>query len=580
MTLRITNQKTITYPEKENLIDFPFDKNGSEYIEAVQEHFQSRFVNPLFESINQREVKIESVDDKGKATPIERDEIIKAIDFESAASTFHFELQEELNEIYLESSAHHIRSEVAYSQQGLVQLFARHNLPLPSSTIVYRPYMDVIPHAQKSLVDWQPNIELFSTGIASVIGFSRLHDNHLFVHCRDSDVYEKMVDQILAESVNAPANKMASIQKVKEIKMNNDLTTTWVLPTSGVNTNVADYSDYSLWRLAEKFILEAESKEELYVPNFNFNAYKTPNYITFVNVDAHASTNDQYITKEYEKLIQIIYKLKAMKGVPIKKLIRAEKMDFDSQSNSLDQELQARNENKDITRRSFRKLNGKAYSHKQQIKMIQRIIKRQHQVTLSKNTYVTKRATFNRANRREPFNLNKKGIKKHTSYRPDIHIYTDTSGSISEKHYKTSVFNIIQIAKLAKVNIYFSSFSHIISEPVFIQTKGRSAGAIYKEIMQIPKVSGGTDFENVWKSIEVINKKEQSPRTNFIISDMEYYIRKGRIMQPGTPQVDNTYYIPINVAPNEYSFVKRCAERLIKGLIHNGHKNARNYFVM
>lgn len=580
MTLRILNQKTMTYPEVDHLINHAFDTPADEYKEKVNEHFNQRLIEPLFESINQRDVTMESIDDKGVSTPITVDDIKQAVAFESSNSIIHFDLIEELNEIYMESSAHHLRSEVTYSQQGLVQLFADNNLPLPSATVVYRPYLDVIPHAQTSLSQWKGNIELFSTGVASVLGFSRLHDNHLFVNCRDSDVYDTIVESIQSQLPNIPANKMDSIKSLSDIKMNDNLTTTWILPTSQNEPHKADYSEWSLWRLAEHYIKVAEAYEEVYLPNFNFNAYKMPLYVTFVNVDAHAATNDQYITNEYDKLIQTIFKLEKLKAIPIKKLLHAESVDFDkNMHNPLDQELKNQKDG-ELARRVFKKLNGRAYSSKEQIKMIHRIIKRQQQVTISKNTYVTKRKTFNRANRREPFNLNKKGVKKHTAYRPDIHIFADTSGSISERHYKTSILNIIKIAKIAKVNIYFSSFSHIISEPVYVQTKGKSAASIYKEILHIPKVSGGTDFSNVWRAIREINKREPSPRTNFIISDMEYHVQKGELMRKGTAEVDSTYYVPISVSQAEYERLKKDSEGLIKGLIRNGHRNARSHFVM
>lgn len=580
MTLRILNQKTITYPEVDNLIDHDFDTPADEYKEVVRENFNSRFVEPLFESNNQRNVTMESIDDKGVSTPITVDDIKRAVEFESSDSIFHFNLIEDLNEIYLESSAHHLRSEVTYSQQALVQLFANANLPLPSANVIYRPYLDIIPHAQASLNQWKGNIELFSTGVASVLGFSRLHDNHLFVNCRDSDVYDTIVESIQSQLPNIPANKMDSIKSLSDIKMADNLTTTWILPTNQNEPHKSDYSEWSLWRLAEHYIKVAEAYDEVHLPNFNFNAYKMPLYITFVNVDAHSATNDQYITNEYNKLIHTIYKLEKLKAIPIKKLLHAESVDFDKNTkNPLDQELKNR-KNGELARRIFKKLNGRAYSSEEQIKMIHRIIKRQQQVSISKNTYITKRKTFNRANRREPFNLNKKGIKKHTSYKPDIHIFADTSGSISERHYKASVLNIIKIAKVAKVNIYFSSFSHIISEPVFVQTKGKSAAQIYKEILHIPKVSGGTDFSNVWKAIQEIDKKEPASRTNFIISDMEYYVEKGDLMRKGTPQVDNTYYVPISVSKAEYDSLKQWSENMIKGLMRNGHRNARSHFIM
>jgi predicted metal-dependent peptidase len=142
-------------------------------------------------------------------------------------------------------------------------------------------------------------------------------------------------------------------------------------------------------------------------------------------------------------------------------------------------------------------------------------------------------------------------------YRPDLHIYLDCSGSISERDYQDAIKSCIRLAKKMNVNFYFNSFSHYMSQTTKLQCKDKSISQIYKEFRKIPKVGGGTDYEQIWHYINqsARRKKEMS----VIITDMEYTAPNHYVEHPRF-----CYYAPIS--SSSWSQVCICAEHFIKSM--------------
>ena len=167
----------------------------------------------------------------------------------------------------------------------------------------------------------------------------------------------------------------------------------------------------------------------------------------------------------------------------------------------------------------------------------------------SQNTYKSTTQTYMRPNRRKPLDYSLKGKSTRKSYHPDIHIYFDTSGSISEDNYKASALNIIKLAIKMDVDIYVSFFSHVITQPIRLKVKNRTAQQIFNNFIRLPKVGGGTDFNQFWNQINAIdahNKKSgKSYRINFVITDFCDRVPRDRIFTNNEAAVKNTFYIPI-----------------------------------
>ena len=200
-------------------------------------------------------------------------------------------------------------------------------------------------------------------------------------------------------------------------------------------------------------------------------------------------------------------------------------------------------------------------------KRILKIIKKTTDVNKSMNVYKTLKRSFAKPNRRNPDDYDKTGVIVSKKYRPDIHIYQDTSGSISEENYEAATRMLIDLAIKLNVDLYYTSFSHIISKETKIKIKGRSKQAIYKSIQSIPKVSGGTDFKLVW---DVINQRpERQKQIAFMITDMEYHAPSTESNVP-----KNLYYIPIANIP--WQRIQNATKSFLNSIKHYKQKIRRN----
>ena len=151
--------------------------------------------------------------------------------------------------------------------------------------------------------------------------------------------------------------------------------------------------------------------------------------------------------------------------------------------------------------------------------------------------------TYQRPNRRSPQDPDLAGTYQQLGCYPDIHIYVDTSGSISQTDYEGSVAMLVDIAKKLHCDIYFNSFSNVISQEALVPCRNRSKNAIIRMINRIPKVTGGTTIDQVWSYINISEKNRR--QLSVIISD--YEVDVPRYMKHPM----NLYYLPIK-NPNKY----------------------------
>jgi len=154
--------------------------------------------------------------------------------------------------------------------------------------------------------------------------------------------------------------------------------------------------------------------------------------------------------------------------------------------------------------------------------------------TSQRTNNVTKKVkkTYNKPNRREPNNDFKPGKTKHNVYRPNLHLYLDTSGSMSLNQYKEGIMAAIEIAQQLGTDIYLSSFSDTLAEPVLLdKIKSQRASKLMKRALKIPVLQSGTDFENVYNAIDQratnAAKKGHAPEYSIILSDMEFWFSGG-----------------------------------------------------
>lgn len=185
-------------------------------------------------------------------------------------------------------------------------------------------------------------------------------------------------------------------------------------------------------------------------------------------------------------------------------------------------------------------------------KKLIKIEKKMKNVDVSKNPTYHDFETYQRPNRREPMNPDLPGNSMDLGYYPDIHLYVDTSGSISQKDYEDSVSMLIDIAKKLNCDIYFNSFTTDISQETVVRCRNRSKGQIQKDIERIPKLSGGTTIDQVWQYINASKKNRR--QLSILISD--FYVDVPRYI----PHPENLYYIPTK--DTTLSYAEQFAQRL------------------
>lgn len=168
---------------------------------------------------------------------------------------------------------------------------------------------------------------------------------------------------------------------------------------------------------------------------------------------------------------------------------------------------------------------------------LRRVLARMDKVARSQNLQRQPRISFARPSRRNPDDFNRPGRSTTSVYRPDIHVYIDTSGSISEDNYRESVQMLIHIAKRLNVNLYFNSFSDSLSTEVMLRVKDRSLRQIWNEFRRIPKVTGGTEYQQVWNYINASAARRR--RLSLMITDFEWSPPATRQDHP-----PNLYYAP------------------------------------
>jgi hypothetical protein len=115
------------------------------------------------------------------------------------------------------------------------------------------------------------------------------------------------------------------------------------------------------------------------------------------------------------------------------------------------------------------------------------------------------------------------------------------------------------MAKKLNVNLYFNSFSHVLSQCTKLNTKDKSTAEVYRQFQRLPKVTGGTNYEQIWNYIEKSKKRKRE--LSIIMTDFEYYAPNHFVKHP-----KNLYYMPMSNM--DYKEMVSWAERFCKSMMH------------
>lgn len=581
--IQINNQKPVVFNQ---LVDFMATidpaKDPDTYVAELTEHVKKTFVQPLYEPINPQS-PVEIIVDLGNGNvALSIDDLTGYVLSLLTNNYVNNQLEDFLKEIYTQSMRYNVSNRLPFDTQLILESFGIPKLPVVSSKTRYKWSTDVIPSAKDLLIDWTDDTYKH-TLIASLYGTitqTQASRECLIVYLKSDDIYKQIQTKIAPYGSNTilKPDVLAVINSIKNIQFDgSDATTTWLLPQND------PYSEYAVNRIVYSAIADIIAPDTGFVSTHNVSNIINATAVVFVSVESLAHSSTMSLNREFNDIERA---LTLTKQIPVanRNVISSAKLVSQSITKRQSPAPVVSTGNRTIERKARIHLRTKPLTNQAQIGLIYKLMNQATTTIQSQNQYKTKRKTGMRPNRRQSTNQDLLGVINKTSYRPDIHVYVDTSGSISEENYQSTVMNLIKLARKSKVNMYFTSFSHILSDETLIKVQGKSAKRLYQEIQNIPKVSGGTDFENVWLMIEEVAKvgrvKGHAPRLNFIVSDFEYYPKNTRMFPQNATHVENTFYVPITCEPYEYANVRHCAKNLIDTMVSRGDANARKRFIM
>lgn len=398
--------------------------------------------------------------------------------------------------------------------------------PAPGPRVLYTARDDVIPAAKNLLAGVDDG-----GGLLASLDFA-YHPNTLGFRFRDAAAFDDFTDWM----VNNPA---VSAVAVGDPSVAARITQLSGLHLSGLTESlrlrVGDddgNEEYSFPRLLTWALMTwvsdrrgAGHPEEAGILAFHAGELFRPRTMVLVNVEAHAHADPHAVDAEWDLINRAL-------SNPVKILSRTDISKLTALPRAASKAVSAAGRSNDrcVGRSAAVAFRKSAPSPVNLYEGIMRALGRMGRVNRSQNVVRTVRTSFARANRRHPDDPNYPGRTTSQFYLPDIHLFLDTSGSISEENYQEAVQLLIGVAKKLGVNLYVSSFSHVLSAPTMLKVAGRSTRRIWEEFRRIPKVTGGTDYRQIWDFINA--SPVRARRLSLIITDFEWYPPPERLDHP------------------------------------------------
>lgn len=420
-------------------------------------------------------------------------------------------------------------------QAFMIQALAENSLPMPDpATALYTVAGDIIPGARQVLkaVGSGPGPTAHADGDTAWNTFfgalcATYKPSTLGLAFLGPETFDEFAEHLVSTANALATSGTVSADTAAKCKqLHSDglpgLTQGIILRKDG-----QDYTeDYSFARLlvsvAQSWIADNQRSADsagtaatAQIMAFDMAQWICPQTVIFINADAHARRSPEDIASEWKR------NNAATKGglrmVSTKSLSKFDTMD--KAMTGLKQVIRAREQNAHVTRRDATEgdFSQVPPTPSQAALQIAKHVRRMEQVNRSENVFRYRRKDPNRSNRRRPDDPNIPGRRIAKKFYPDLHIYADTSGSMSETDYRDIVLLTAMLAKKLDVNLYFSSHSHVLSSETKIPTKGKSIGQITRLLSKIDKVSGGNRFEVVYDYIQA--SPERKRRLNIVATD-------------------------------------------------------------
>ena len=408
----------------------------------------------------------------------------------------------------------------------------RQPLPFPNANIIYSPSTDVIPACREFIAGKCSYEKLFASFAfwkkPTILGFYFANDK----------AYEEFIEwlntQVAAVASTLPADTISLFNEFGKTQLTG-LTESYILRNDEDDNN----HDYSFARMIMYYLMTYTSvinNQSLFgIMPFNLSEVFCPKNILFINLEAHSKATASALSKEWDIIERsLTFRINMVSNKKLNKLTAVQR---NLQKMASSAANATRQQNMQLAKARMMRFSKTKPTTTDLFKIVGRILRKMTFVNKSENVYKQTKSSYQKPNRRDPDDFNKPGKIVSQRYKPDIHVYIDTSGSISERNYEDAMKSCIRLAKKLNVNLYFNSFSHVLSQCTHLHTKGKTLDAIYKTMQKVPKVTGGTDYEQIW---HYINKSKTRRRElSLILTDFEWTPRNHFVEHP-----KNLYYIP------------------------------------
>lgn len=447
-----------------------------------------------------------------------------------------------------------------------LQAGTKEQMPEPSDTIIYTAAGDVKPTCKAFLAGTCS----YETFFATLAYFARPHTlGFYFANELAFDQFKQwfaaQTAQLVSANVFSP-NTNSLLSDFQTVKLD-ELTEALTLRADDGQNN----DPYTFARLLIRMLMnytKVVPQETFGVLPFSVSELVVPKSVVFVNVEKHHTATPKAIKEEWNMINNALSaKVTMVSNKKLQKLTAVQKQIRRIQNGALNYTNRANSHLAKVQRLRFSKTRP---TTKALARYVKKVLQNMGNVNRSMNVYKSTHVTYMRANRRNPDNYNLPGKSTGTSYLPDIHVYVDTSGSISERDYEDSIKMLISMAKGMNVGLYFNSFSHILSQTTRLNLKDKSKAEIYRQFQKIDKVTGGTDYEQIWHFIN--RSPKRSKELSLIITDFEWEAPSAFIKHP-----KNLYYVPCSTF--DWKIITGNAKMFAQSMLHNDPNIRKHLFL-
>lgn len=438
----------------------------------------------------------------------------------------------------------------------VIQSAVKEQLPEPGPRCIYNPSTDVIPVSREFLAGTCSYDKYFATMAfytkCNIMGFYFANS----VAFANFKTWLAQQVALIASTLTSDVNQLFTDFQTLTMA---DLTESIILRNNdGENCEPGSFARQLMTFL---FTYRAVVSPGEFGPMpFDIGELFCPKCVVFINVDGHAKASSKQVADEWDTIQKSIsLKPTVLKNGKISKLTSAVRYVKKAQAAGAMASAYQPMQNA-ATKAKMQRFRKTPPSKRDIINFITIILKKMSKVNRSMNSYKMVKLSFARPNRRDPDDFNKMGKSVSTRYWPDIHIYLDTSGSVSEENYSDAMKTCVMLAHKLNINLYFNSFSSVMSECSLITTKDRSVAECYKQFMLIKKVTGGTNIEQIWHYINGNKKRERE--FSLVMTDFEWTARSDFVKHP-----KNLYYMPFSNM--DWDDMRYWMEAFAKSVRHN-----------